>query len=679
MYASGLPPASLYIGGLRRLGSESNLVVLLLSVLLVSLVSGLPLFSPNLAWAQLEAPKLSAEELTIVDARIAPITSSGRQLALEPGGTRFIEQRLKLTKSRLAGPVINYEAILTNVRASPGLVVHLRADQLRFIDQGPIIEVAVVYAVHATPEPRNDGGFRGQLLIRKRGGQGPPLLRRRIRHRITVTRNRITERDLIADFWGYRHYFQIALQHQDRLIQAGIEELSIKDRSPIPPTNQLSTQGAQEMRRFEMARRRLWAAHRHLIAASTRAPHKRLAKNLLNNLARPQSAWTQLPDLSLIDAINRSRPRVSLEDDEGTLKPVAEYTPGDDENETRSTEPPADETDEVRRSEPPSLSPPTLSSPKPGEETEFSGLVSEEFRGLDRVPDDPSNTARLGPRFYLPVHPRSLLLDDPNISFGGAIRLNLASVDRPENASTTALFYSAQAALTKDLGVEVTIPTQLIGLDIGGVNQTLYRIGNPLVALKYRFYLPPLRGRRPVLTTRARWGIAAAQRNQIPASDLFTEQFALIPNYADTYAFLAEKTDLGLGTSLGWTSDWLIIGAQFYLDYFFPTEIATDRLSFLAIGYGLSVGVEPLGPWLRGYLETRAVSLVGGPQRTELFGYAGARFQFLERIQPALWIGLPFGSASELTGLQFGAELRIDYDIRAIIGGGGRRLSPAGI
>ena len=128
-----------------------------------------------------------------------------------------------------------------------------------------------------------------------------------------------------------------------------------------------------------------------------------------------------------------------------------------------------------------------------------------------------------------------------------------------------------------------------------------------------------------------------------------------------------EKTALGLGTNAAWQYDLFEVGLQLYLDYFTPVEGAQETTSFLAFSYGASFGVLPFGDLVGFFAEARAVSLFAGPRRTEFFAYLGARARLLDYLEPALWVGYPLGSVSNVSGLQVGLELRFSYDLEAIV------------
>src|SRR5262249_36008589 len=160
---------------------------------------------------------------------------------------------------------------------------------------------------------------------------------------------------------------------------------------------------------------------------------------------------------------------------------------------------------------------------------------------------------------------------------------------------------------------------------------------------------PEILGRRPVVTTRARWGIPIAPLSTIPPTTLSAEEFSFPAHFVDTYAFLLEKTDLGLGASAAWQFDMFYVGAQLYGDYFFPVSDALDRASFPTLAWGLSAGVLPAGDLIGIYAEARSTSMFSGPGRTEVFSYLGARFHFLDHVETAVWGALPIGSVANVS------------------------------
>lgn len=640
------------------------------------LVYGLALMSLAHAGVATAAPEdaLTEAERAVVRARLGALTLSQDTLTVASGDTAFIEARITLPTARVRGPATRYDGVMVNPKQIGSPTIQRSVDRLEFVSRGPQTEVIFVYAIVVPPGARRGGRIEARFELRERGGLGNTVARKKVRHRISVLAPRPTRVDLAADFRGHRFYMGRARQRMAALERAGVRRLSTQDGAAAAGTERLSAAGIQQLRLFERERRRAWVAHRHLVAAA-RARNRRVAglgRAFLKNLAKPPEQWSGLPDLALVEAAPLE---ASEEKSDGRLAPVAEYRSSSEGTVADPLSPaPAPETapEPSPRLEAPRPEVPVAAAVDEGE-NDVAVIYGE---GLELVPTEPGDEARLGRRFYLPTVGRSLLLNDPNIAHSGAVRMSLAGVDRPEQATMTAIFYALQIGLTNDLGLEVTIPTQLVSLDVGGLAQTLYRLGNPMVAAKYRFYLPRLGRRQPVLTARLRWGIAATQRNPIPASDLFTEQFSQPVTFPDTWAFFLEKSDVGVGASLAWEQGWVVLGAESHLDYLFPTEVATDQSSFLALGFGFAAGLRPFGEIATVFAETRGVSFLAGPARTELQVYGGLRSRLFDLIEPAVWVGYPVGSAADVTGLQFGAELRFSYDVRAIVELGGQRRDP---
>ena len=287
------------------------------------------------------------------------------------------------------------------------------------------------------------------------------------------------------------------------------------------------------------------------------------------------------------------------------------------------------------------------------------------------VLEDDSFSGRALRRYTrLPSYYRGLLFEDPNIGYGAAIRFSFAPVEIRESANTAAIFYSAQAAFTRTLGAELTIPTQYLDITSfpGDRNPPAqYEIGNPLVALKYRFQLPEVQGRHPALTVKARWGIPVAPLHSVPATELIVEEFTREANFVDTYAFFMESHDFGLGANFVWRWKWLYTGFQLFGDIFVPVGDASQDTAFGAISYGATVGGLPFGDLVGFFIEGRGTSLLIGSGRNEFFAYAGARGRFLDMIEPALWVAVPLGSIREASPVQFGLELRFSYDVDDVL------------
>lgn len=626
----------------------------------------------------LAAEPLAPEELTVIEQRLAPIAPAGAKLSLGVGETLLVEGRVTVESRRLKGPSSGYEGVMAAVGAPPGLVIRRRAEELRMVRRGGVTEVVFAYAVGAEASAKSGGTVRARFELRERAGLGNTLATKEVRHVVVVVAPDPSRRDLSADFLGYRDLRAKVQARASALEAAGVRGLSLDAEGAPRGTERLNAAGAEQLDAFYQERRRMWTARAHLAGAARAARDpalREMAAQLLAALDVPDPG--PLPLVALLDAAPPPPPepiapvRETPSGRSDTLAPVAEYEVGS-EGTVRATPPPV-------TVPPPEPEPRKALEPAPKPQPRYvdgdPALDPELLRysaGLEEVPADPGDADRLIRRYYLPNYPRSLVLDDTNIAHGFSVRASYAEVERPEPASTAAVFYAGQVGLTPDFGLELTVPTQLVSLSVGGLDQSLYNVGNPLLAAKYRFHLPNVGGRKPALTIRGRWGMALFQQHQIPASDLITEDFVLTPNLGDTYAFMAEQTDLGLGASLAWQRDWLLVGAQVYVDYFLPTEIAANQNDLLTLSYAASVGVLPFGDIVGAFLEVRALSFLAGAQRTEAFAYAGFRAHLFEVFEPAIWAAVPVGSVAETSSAQVGLELALRYDVRSIVQLGNR-------
>ncbi len=623
------------------------------------------------------AKPLRPDQLKAIDARLVPTVESSRQLSVQPGDTIFVVHKKNIPARRIAKSVSAYEGVVTGIVTRPGVVVHNRLDAIKLTPKGQEVEVAFTYAIHLDPTATSGGKVRFTLNVMERTGLGNVLASAKVQHHIKVApRTPPTKEQLAADFYGYRRHHHRARVLLKRL-RRRVRGLSLKDQSRIPPLGQVSQKAAIRVLQFERERRRLWVAHRHLVSALQNPDPKMqdLAGVYLKNLQRkrrrfagvPVFPWggTPSPVAESVTTQEAAQSPGPASTDDGVLKPVGSYEPNApvEEPDTVFAE---DEKPEPPRAPvtPEPQKPPVASEPPPPEEKPR--------------PDEDEDDVLLGGFFEdgvrrklvtIPGHPRGLVLDDPNIAHAAGFRASLASVTFRESAFTPAFFFYGQLAVTRSVGVELTVPTEYVNLDLERA-RSVFRMGNPLVALKYRIHLPKIMSRRPALTIRARWGIPMSPLNAIPPTTLGAEEFSREAHFADTYAFFLEKTDLGLGFNLAWEYSIFSAGFQFYLDYFFPVSDAINRSKFLTVSYGTSIGARPFGDIVGFYFETRTTSLMAGPTRTEVFTYLGARGKFLDILEPALWLSLPFGSVSNVTGLQAGIDLRVTYDLNDVLDSG---------
>lgn len=603
------------------------------------------------------------------------------KLTVSPGETIFIEKSKLVKRARLRKKVWDYEGIVSGIAAPNGVVVHPRLDDIRLEPEGDKVKVTVRYAIHVDLGTRNGGRLQLTAKVIERTGLANTVVQIKAKHWINIGPPASPSmRDLAADFHAFRLYGARAKARRARLAKARYE-LSMKDLARPPPMDRLKGRGAAEVFAFLQDRRRMWIAHRHLIAAS-QSPDPRLKKAAdayLENLDKKPSEMKGLPAVALVDQPEQPPPEKQAEVEtlqptaiepapgasgggggQGSLAPVASYEPGSEGD--YSPDLPESSRPRREKEDPP---------PAPKEVVEPGDQPKEaaEEEGTLVLSDDPFAKRQLRKIVYIPGYNRSLVLDDPNIAHGAAVRMAWANVRIQESAIASAFFFHGQVALTRSVGVEATLPMEYVNLDLEDT-RSVVTLGNPLVAAKYRLYLPEVLGRRPALTLRGRWAIPVSPIHKVPPTDLLAENFTREAHFSDTYAFFLEKTALGLGLQLAWQWEFLYTGVQLYTDYFFPVSGAADQTNFFTLSYGFSVGALPFGDIIGAYVEGRATSLLAGPRRTEFFMYFGVRARLLEYLEPGLWVGLPLGSIADVSGVQFGAELRFSYDLAEILDSG---------
>ncbi|MCA9552291.1 MAG: hypothetical protein KC933_19810, partial [Myxococcales bacterium] len=636
----------------------------------------------TLAWAPaaLGGP-LNPEELTVVERRVANVQPSAAKHSVASGDTLFLERTVEAKPGVIRGGVTDYEGLVTGVVAPDGVVVHTRVDEVRLEPTSGGTAIHFIYLIHADPGARGGGRVKLTLSLVERRGLANVVAKQEVTHWITVGGPEPSPRDLAASFYGYRHFAKRAQVGRAVLAKAGVQ-VSLREDVRMPPLNRANDKVTARVFTFIQDRDRLWSAHRQLVAASKSGDAKvaNAARAYLNALDAPDDGLSGLPDVALVEGaapppappppsstIVRLEPTASEPAGGGgspsgggaPLTPVGSYDSTGD-SEAEPTLPSRRRTDELTpeelaaTAEPPK--PPTA-APK-ADQPPADELVEE-------VSDDPFSDG--GARRYLriPSYSRGLVLDDPNIAFGGAFRMAWANAKVLVPAVASAFFLDAQFALTRYLGAELTIPTQYVNVDVEGA-RSVFAMGKPLVALKWRLFLPDVLGRRPALTLRTRVGIPFSPLHTVPPSWV-AENFTREVHFADTYAFFMEKTNVGLGASAAWQYQLFYFGAQFYTDYFIPVAGSVDPTSFFTLNYGVSFGALPFGDLVGFYAEARATSLLAGPGRTEFFTYFGARARFFEHLEPALWIAFPLGSVRNANTFQIGAEIRFSYDLYDVL------------
>ena len=624
-----------------------------------------------------QAQSVRAARRAAIHARLKPIRTIQDRLKIAPGDTAFLETTVRVPTARLkSGPLV-YEALVTAITSPTGIVVHRRVHQVELQPRGADTYVRFVYALHVQPGAVSGGKVKLTLNLVERRGLANIVIREPIVHNVRLGKSNPSPQDLAADFYGYRYYRRLAQRRRKSLSRVGVK-LSIKDQDPLPPLDRAPAKVAAQLLRYDQERRLFWVAQRHLVAAMQHPdPRTReLAQVYLRNMDLRRSDWKDVPAIDLVPVPGGARSSAPPPSSEEVtrLQPDSERpidtSPSRDPNRPQRLKPSTEYEVGTERPPPPPTPPAISTAPPPppaptkrtprrstNEEEEAEGVIYEEDTFGDQI---------LRRLTKIPSYYRGLVFDDPNIAHGAAIRTVYASIQTREAANTVAVFYSAQAAFTRSLGAEITVPTQYLDITSFPGDRdppAQYVFGNPLVALKYRFHLPRIGERHPAITVKARWGIPFEPLHGVPATELIVEEFTREVHFTDTYAFFLENHDFGLGANFAWQWKWLYTGLQLFGDLFVPVGGASQTSSFTAISYGATVGALPFGDHVGFFVEGRGTSLLLGGGRNEFFTYLGARGRLLEMIEPALWIGLPVGSIREASPIQFGLEVRFSYDV----------------
>ncbi len=620
-----------------------------------------------------------AQRRAAIDQRLKPVRASEKNLNLAPGDTAFLEVAVRVPSARVLSKRLGYEGLVSGIVAPKGVVIHRRVHDLSFIRFGSETEVRFVYALHVEPDAVAGGQARLTVALVERIGLANTVASKSIEHRVRIAPSRPAPSQIAADFYGYRFYRRLAQRRRRGLLRRGVQ-LSMKDESRLPPLDRAPDKIAAQVLQFARERRLQWVAQRHLVAAMQHPDPetRRVAQAYLQNLDKPRAQWRGVPAISVLSAPPPAPPPPAVT----RLEPDSERPapPTRDPDRPQRLQPSAEYELGTERLAPPPPQPimPEASTSEPAEpQTELQ--TAETVNALQEAEDDPNQVVYEDDTFAdrplrrytrIPNYYRALSLDDPNIAYGAAIRLAFASIETRESADTAAIFYSAQAAFTPAWGIELTVPTQYLSITSFPNDRNppaQYEIGNPLLALKYRFQLPTVGARRPALTVKARWAIPLAPLHGVPATDLVVEEFTREVNFVDTYAFFLENHDFGLGANLAWRWRWLYTGLQLFGDLFVPVGGGSQNTTFGAISYGASVGALPFGDLVGFFVEGRGTSLLLGGGRHEFFAYAGARGRFLETLEPAIWVAVPLGSIQDASPAQLGLEIRFSYDIEDVL------------
>ncbi|MEQ9501077.1 MAG: hypothetical protein RIT81_29690 [Deltaproteobacteria bacterium] len=630
---------------------------------------------------------LTDAEKEAIKQRLAPIEPYAAKMRLEAGGTIIVERTVDVPASRIKKKARDYEAFVTGIVAPDGIVVHQRMDEFEIVDAGPKKKVTFRYVVHAEANAKSGGRARVTLSLVERTGFANTAHQEKTTHWFDVGPANPTPEQLTADFWGYRFYAPRMKKSARMLRRKGLSKLSTQDNKRLPPLDRVAPKTAALAVRFTRYRMRVWSAHRHLVAA-LQSPNPQIASLARTYLSKlDDKSPSGLPNVAIVPGSGGGETVATAEVEtleptrtepveppppparvggDGTLAPVGTYEAGSDRTGPESLPDSSRPRPEPDKTKPPS-GPVVADASAPGGQPKVDGAASAETGGVVVNEGDDILGSRTRRRVtYIPSYFRSLTLDDPNIAHGGALRFAFATVQLNASAIASAMFFDGQIAITRFFGLEVTVPTEYVNVDLPRA-PSVFVMGNPLLAAKWRLYLPKVEGRAPVVTLRGRWAVPVPPQHQIPLTDFIAEHFSREAHFADTYAFFLEKTAVGLGSSAAWQYDMFEFGLELYLDYYTPVEGAEERTSFMTLSYGASFGVLPWGDLVGFFAEARAVSLFAGPQRTEFFAYLGARGRFLDYLEPALWLGYPLGSVRNVSTLQVGAELRFSYDLQDIV------------
>lgn len=617
-----------------------------------------------------------------IDARLKPIRDATKKLSIAPGDTQFLRQSVRIPARRLRGGLIDYEGLVTGIVAPAGVVVHRRVHEVELRKLGDKVEVTFIYAIHVDPGTASGGQVRLTLGLVERVGLANTVTKKEMVHQVLLGASDPTPEQIAADFYGYRFYRRRAERRRKALARAGLR-LSMKDQDRIPALDRAPAKVAAQAFRYAQDRRLFWVAQRHLVAAiqHPNSTIRDVARAYLENLDRPRRQWEGVPSVSVLprtpvdppptpagEGVARLEPDSERPDD---VRPRPRPSGGRDPERPERIEPITEYELNTERPVPPPPIPPPREPVDEAPEPAPPIPPAQAEEDPDAVYEvDTFGDQALRKLTPIPSYFRSLVLEDPNIAFGGAVRQNYGRIQTRESAETVAIFYYAQAAFTRAFGMEVTVPTQYLDITSfpGDRNPpSQYEVGNPLVALKYRFHLPEILGRRPAVTLKARWGIPLVPLHGVPATELIVEEFTREVNFADTYAFFMENHDLGLGINFAWRYGWLYTAFQLYGDLFIPVGGASQDVTFGAISYGASLGALPFGDLAGAFVEGRGTTLLLGGGRSEFFTYLGVRGKVFDMVEPAAWVAFPLGSVREASEFQIGAELRFSYDVTDVL------------
>ncbi|MEE2901524.1 MAG: hypothetical protein VYC39_04310 [Myxococcota bacterium] len=636
----------------------------------------LPLFSiPGTSLAD-EIDDLKPNERAAIEYRVGRTYKNKRNLRIERGDTAFIVVRKTVNRKVLPGRSIDYEGIIGGIETDNGIILGKHIDRVSF-EPGPKGKVIVEfrYSIAVSPERKKNGSASFRLSLVRRKGFGGATVSFDVKHLVHVRRPIFNADRLLTDFRAFRVYRQLAAQYMAALSQRGVRGLSLAENVPLPAIIDNQDVVIKGATKFSQWKRRMWIAHRHLIAASKVGDKEisQIAKSYLSSLDKSK---VQIEHI-LRKSINLSRITSSKREALAT----AETDPVIASQESvveRSVS--AEKSDIVQplanRSTSVTLKRPTRSVTrlKPENTAKVSNKPSAITPSQDVVSTADSSAAVTlesnvdfrNREKRIPSHPRFLRLEDANISLSAAVSVNYQEVTTTESAVVPTMYSELEIPLTNDVGFSFTLPLAVVNVDLPRTKQ-ITTIGNPQVKAKYRLNLPELAGSRPLVVASVLWAIPASHGQNVSPTTLSAEEFILAAQFTETSAFLFEKHAVGASVATSILVGPLQLGGQFQFEYLVPIVDGNTSTAFSTLSYGVGVGYHPFGELLSVFVESKGAALIIGPRRNEVATYAGIRSQLFDVFELAAWGAVIVAPNARPTSLGVGAELRFVYDIDNVI------------
>ena len=617
-----------------------------------------------------DASELSSEEKSVLGERLGRTRNAKANLRIERGDTVFVVRTVTVPRRELPGKSLDYEGIVSAIKTSKGLFVDDRIDRISFVPAPRNkVTVSLRYAVGVLPDAKKNGNVSFRLSLVKRKGFGEVALSLDGKHKVRVRRPIASAMDLSADFRGYRIYRLLAAKHAAALKQRGVRGLTLTQGSRLPPMVKMSPTVVNGVFQFDRWKRRMWIAHRHLITAANLKDQtlSGLAESYLANLDQPKEKIAHLLKIPMkINPDKIAEAQVQDLSDESSGAQASAQSNANSES--------SDIVEPLNERSTPSNNRPTRKRPrleptKPAQRTTIEAISpskSETAEAEVKSKNVGTELDYIRGQKAIPSHPRFLRLSDPNVSFGGAVRLNYQEVTTTETAKVPTMFAELQVPLTTDFGVGFTLPLAYVDVDLART-ETVITIGNPILEAKYRFHLPEISSSRPSIAVRTTWAIPASHSQKISPTTLPAEEFVLAAEFTETSAFLYERHALGGGLSSSWTLGPIHFGAEVLFEYLLPISDGLSTTTFPILSYGAAVGYRPFGELLGVYLESQGATLLLGPRRNEVTTYGGVRSQAFDFIELAAWAAVTVAPDARPTNLSVGGELRFVYDVDSLI------------